>query len=66
MLKVTATDSKLLVASLKAENAKLHKAIARLETKVISLQNRAAALEKEIKSGNNRELVRILDDISNS
>jgi septal ring factor EnvC (AmiA/AmiB activator) len=58
------TESKLLLSSLKAENQRLHRRIASLDAKLISSQGRITALEKEIKSGNNRELAKILDEIS--
>ncbi|TAK38819.1 MAG: hypothetical protein EPO30_04685 [Lysobacteraceae bacterium] len=63
MSKVT-TDSNLLLKELRVENRKLHRRIASLEAKLISFRGRMAALEKEIKSGNNRELAKILDEIS--
>lgn len=39
-----------IIKELKAENQRLHKKIAQLEVKLISAQNRAEALEDEIKS----------------
>ncbi len=59
-----AADSKPLLKELKAENRRLHRRIASLEVKLFSSQSRIAALEKEIKSGDNRELANILDEIS--
>jgi len=37
-----------------------------LEAKLISYQSRVDALEKEIKSGNNREIAKLLDEISHN
>ena len=56
-------SDKLLIRALTAENKKLHVRIAKLETKIISLANRAAALDKEIKAGGNRQLAEILGSI---
>lgn len=60
----TTIDSKLLVTALKAENRRLQNRIAVLEAKLISSKSRVTALEKEIKSSNNRELAKIFDEIS--
>ncbi|QRP62830.1 hypothetical protein I6J77_11880 [Rhodanobacter sp. FDAARGOS 1247] len=60
----TTIDYKLLITALKAENQRLQKRIASLEVKLISSKSRIVALEKEIKWGGNRELAKILDDIS--
>jgi hypothetical protein len=53
-----------LMRELRAENRRLHTRLIKLEAKEISYKNKIAALEKEIKSGNNRELKKILDEIS--
>ena len=63
---MTTADSKSLVSTLKTENRTLHRRIAKLEAKLISYQSRVDALEKEIKSGNNREIAKLLDEISHN
>lgn len=60
------SSAKELVRALSAENKRLHSKLARLEAKEITYKNRIAALETEIKSGNNRELKMILDEISDA
>ncbi|MFK2877178.1 hypothetical protein [Rhodanobacter hydrolyticus] len=60
------SSARELVRALSAENKRLHSQIARHEAKEITYKNRIAALEAEIKSGNNRELKKILNEISNA
>lgn len=48
LLKSADPQISMYVAALEKENAKLHRRIADLETKHVSAQNRAAALEKEL------------------
>lgn len=62
----TTIASKLVVTALKAENQRLQKRIASLEAKLVSSKSRVMALEKEIKSGGNREITQILNEISHN
>ncbi len=54
------------IRELQAENRKLHSKLIKLEVKETSYKNRIHALEQEIKSGNNREMKKILDEISSN
>ena len=60
------SSDKDLVRALSAENKRLHSKLVRLEVKEITYKNQIAALQAEIKSGNNRQLSKILEDISNA
>ncbi|MEP6899347.1 MAG: hypothetical protein ABI870_12525 [Rhodanobacter sp.] len=60
------SSDKDLVRALSAENKRLHSKLVRLEVKEITYKNQIAALQAEIKSGNNRQLSKILEEISNA
>lgn len=53
-----------LIRELRVENRRLSAKLVRLELKEISYKNKISALEKEIKSGNNRKLKKLLEEIS--
>lgn len=64
MPRIPATDLQLRYQALARENAKLQDRIAKLEAARITDRNRIKALEKELDSGQNRQLREILNTIS--
>ncbi len=55
------SPDKLIIAALKAENAKLHRKIAKLEARAVTRDNRIKALEKKRPDN---ELSKMLEQIS--
>ena len=60
MAKEADTQSKHLVVALKAENKRLQKQVAKYQVQCISLKNRVAALEAEIRKRPNVTLAELI------